>query len=115
VDITQIFHELSMIADVAIVVALLPEVLRFANQAPRNALLEGFERIGERSPLWFAEEEVNVFRHDDVSVDAQIEGEPDTLEREFENLLWRVLGEGWMTVVATERDEVTLPGLLVAD
>src|SRR5437660_10692158 len=35
-DITKLFHELGMIPDVEVVVALLPEVLGLANQAPRH-------------------------------------------------------------------------------
>jgi len=38
-DITKLFHELGMIPDVEVVVALLPEVLGLANQAPRHTLL----------------------------------------------------------------------------
>jgi hypothetical protein len=57
---------------------------------------------------------VNVFRHDDVPVDAQIEAVPDTLECELENLLRWVLGKGWTTVVATERHKVALSGFLIS-
>jgi hypothetical protein len=101
-----------MIADVEVVVALLPEMLRITDQAPRHTLLEGFERVGERSLLWFAEQQVNVFRHDDVAVDAQMEAAPDTLEGEFEDLLWQVGGKKWTPVIATAADEVGLSGLL---
>jgi hypothetical protein len=48
-NISQLLHELSMIPNVEVVVALLPEVLGFANQPPRNSLLEGLDGIGERS------------------------------------------------------------------
>lgn len=114
VDVAQLFCELAVMADVEIVVALLPEVLRLANQASRHALFQRFERIGERPMPRFAEEQVNVLRHDDVSVDAQIEAAPDTLECELENLLRRILGKGWTTVVATERHKVALSGFLIS-
>lgn len=46
-DVSQFFHELRMIPDIEIVIALLPEVFGFANQTPRNSLLEGLDGIRE--------------------------------------------------------------------
>ncbi len=45
-DIAKLFHELLMIPNVEIVVALLPKVFRFANQSPRHPLLQGLQRLG---------------------------------------------------------------------
>jgi hypothetical protein len=44
-NIAQLFYELALIPDVAVVVALLPEVLRLANQSSRHTLLQRLERI----------------------------------------------------------------------
>jgi len=38
-DVTKLFRELPVIADVEVLIALLPEVFRFADQSPRHALL----------------------------------------------------------------------------
>ena len=48
-NVSKFFHKLAMIPDVEVVVALLPEVLGFADQSPRNSLLEGLDDIRERS------------------------------------------------------------------
>ena len=53
--IAQLFHKLRVISNVEIVVSLLPEMLRIANQTPRYSLLQRLHRIGQRIPLWFAE------------------------------------------------------------
>ena len=50
-EVTKLFHELPVVADVEVVIAHLPEVFRFADQsinrrAPRHALLERLERVG---------------------------------------------------------------------
>ena len=75
-------------------------------------MLQRLEGIGEGSTGRFAEEQVNVFRHDDVAVDTEIEGEPDSLQREFEGLPWRVRCKERAPVVATESYEVSLSGFL---
>ena len=48
-NIAKLFHELTIIPNIEIVVALLPEVLGLADQSPRNSLLEGLDDICERS------------------------------------------------------------------
>ena len=48
VNIAQLLNKLRIIANVEIVVPLLPEMLRVPKQAPGHSLLEGFEGIGER-------------------------------------------------------------------
>ena len=47
-DVARRFHELLVIPNVAIVVALLPEVIRLADQPPRHALLQGLDRASRR-------------------------------------------------------------------
>ena len=54
-NIAQLFHKLRIISNVKIVVPLLPEVLRIADQTSRYSLLERLQCVGERVPLRFAE------------------------------------------------------------
>ena len=54
-NIAQLFHELLVISNVQIVVPLLPEMIRIADQTPRYSLLQRLQRIGQRIPLRFAE------------------------------------------------------------
>ena len=48
VDVAKLFDELPIIANVEIVVPLLPEVLGIADQSPRHTLLQRLERFRER-------------------------------------------------------------------
>ncbi len=52
----------------------------FWNQAPRYALLQRLQRIGERIPLRFAEQEVDMLRHDHVPVNMKLEAAPYALQ-----------------------------------
>jgi hypothetical protein len=89
-NVTQLLHKLWVISNVKIVVTLLPEMIRIANQTPRYSLLldpstslgisaEGsdarwapqLQRIGKRIPLRFAEQEVDMLRHDYISVNVE--------------------------------------------
>ena len=56
-NIAQLFYKLRVISNVEIVVPLLPEMIRFANQTPRYSLLQRLQRIGQRILLWFAEQD----------------------------------------------------------
>ncbi len=72
-NIPKLFYKIPVIPDVEIVVTLLAEVNGPANQSPRRVLLQRLERIGERSLSGLADQQVDVFRHDNVAVDAQLE------------------------------------------
>jgi hypothetical protein len=52
-NVTQLLHKLRVISNVEIVVPLLPEMLRIANQTPRYSLLQRLQRTGQRIQLWF--------------------------------------------------------------
>ncbi len=104
--VTQLLHKLPVISNIEIVVPLLPEMLRIANQTPRYALLQRLQCIGQRIPLrfakgwpiqavfwleWgssiagriplgFAEQQVNMLRHDCVSVNLKPETAPHALQ-----------------------------------
>ena len=79
-DVAQLLHKLRVIANVEIVVPLLPEMLSIADQAPRYSLLQGLQRIGQRVLLRFAEQEVNMLRHDYVPVHLKPEAAPHSLQ-----------------------------------
>ena len=70
VNISQLLHKLVIVPDIEIVITLLPEVFCFADQSPRDTLLERFDGMGERVAMRFAEQQVNVLRHDDIAEDA---------------------------------------------
>ena len=79
-NVAQLLHKLRVISNVEIVVPFLPEMLGIANQAPRYFLLQRLQRIGQRIPLWFAEQEMNMLRHDYVPVNVKPETAPHALQ-----------------------------------
>src|SRR5438132_12785576 len=106
-NIAKLFYKLLVISNVEIVVPLLPEMLRIANQTPRHSLLQRLQRIGQRIPLWFAEhgwpiqavfwlecgsfiferillwfaeQQVNMLRHDYIPVNLKSEAAPHPLQ-----------------------------------
>jgi len=79
-NVAQLFHKLRVISNIEIVVPLLPEMLRIANQTPRYALLQRFQRIGQHIPLRFAEQQVHMLRHDYIPVNLEPETLPDALQ-----------------------------------
>ena len=85
-NVAKLFHELPLIADIEIVVSRLPEMFGTPNQAPRHSLLQRFERVGERSAGRFADQEVNMLRHDYITVDANSEAAPHALQGGLESL-----------------------------
>ncbi len=109
-NISKFFHKLRFIPNIEIVVALLPEMLGFTDQSPRYSLLQRLDRVGEIVLLRFAEQQVNVFGHDYITVDAKFESEAHTLERSLENLFGDGRRERETTMVTAEGDEVSLPG-----
>jgi hypothetical protein len=111
-DIAELFHELRFITDIEIVVTLLPKMLGLADQTPRYSLLERLERISKRPPPRLADQQVNVFRHYHVAVDAKSKTAPDALQPELEGLLRRCPRLRRATTVATERHKMTLPGFV---
>jgi len=55
------------------------------SQVAGHSLLQGFDCLRERAALGFVDQKVYVFRHDDVSVDAESVILTDTFQRIGEN------------------------------
>ncbi len=79
-NVPQLFHKLRVISNIEIVVSLLPEMIRGANQTARHSLLQRFQRIGQRISFRFAEQEVQMLGHDDVPVNLKPETAPHALQ-----------------------------------
>jgi len=80
-NIAQLFHKLRIISSVEIVVPLLPEMIRIANQTPRYSLLQPLQRIRQRVLWWFTEQEMNMLEHDYVSVNVESVAAAHSLQR----------------------------------
>ena len=82
-NIAQLFHKLRVISNIEIVVSALPEMLiptRLCNQTPRHSLLQRFQRIGQRIPLRFAEQQVHMLQHHYIPVNLKLESVPHALQ-----------------------------------
>ena len=113
-NVVQFLGELPMIADVEIVVTLLPEMVgAVSDQAARDSLLERLDGLGQRVTFGFAQQKMHVFGHDDVSVDAELVTAADTFESFLEGMSgWRIQEQGFASVTR-EGDEVGLSGVVV--
>jgi hypothetical protein len=69
-----------VISNVEIVIPLLPEMIRIANQTPRYSLIQRLQRVSQGMVLRFAEQEVNMLGHDHISVNLKPEAAPHTLQ-----------------------------------
>jgi len=85
-DISKLLHKRTFIADIKIIVALLPEMLRLADQSSRYPLLQRFQRVGERALPRLGKQQVNVLGHHYIAVDAESETASHTLQRSLEHL-----------------------------
>lgn len=108
-NIAQLFYKLGVIAYVEIIVALLPEVFRGTDEAPRDSLLEGLESIRQRVPLRFAQQKMHMLRHDNVAVNLEFVITPHPLERSLEDSAGGVRGDQATAMVAAESDEMLWP------
>ena len=99
---------------VAVVVAMLPELIDVRGlEGAGGALLEDQEEACHGSLLRLVGEEVYVLGHQDVGDDAETLFCAGLLEDLFEGVFRFRSGEEGFSPVATEGDEVELPGLLV--
>jgi hypothetical protein len=114
VDVLNFLDEFGCGEDVEIVVARLPEVIAGALEEFGGFSLEDSEGGGELVVLWFAEEEVDVFGHEDVGVEAEVVGAASSFDDLFEDVFGPGCFEVWKTAVTTEGDEVELACVLAA-
>ena len=133
-NVVELLYKLRMIANVEIVVALLPEMVGVSDQTPRHSLLQRFEGVGERALLLetrdiptqaktglesgtvdcgLAEEKVNVLGHHDVCVDAKVEVAAHALKGVLKYSSACVGREQGTALIAREGYEMALPGVVI--
>jgi len=78
----------------------------------RHSLLQRLECIGKRAVLGLADKQVNVLRHDHISVNAKPVTSPHTFQRGLESPHGGIRSEERLPVITRECHEVTVPGLL---
>jgi len=111
-NIAQLLHKLRMIANVAIIITPLPEPS--STMVARHADFNRQNCIAQQAPLRFAQQQVDVFRHQEVSIDAQSTLTTDTFQRSEKIVAEVFIRQTRLTAITTESNEVRLPGLLKA-
>jgi len=110
-DIAKLLYEFVMGEDVEIEVVGLPE--RSFGAAIGNRKLERLHGLGQWSAWGFAEKEVHMFRHDDVTCDRVAIAQADAFQRILEKIPGSFCGEVRPSVVAAACEEVEVSGLVV--
>ena len=93
-------------ADVAVIIALLPELFALASQFARGGLLEDFEKLGNEDRWWLVHEQMDVFGHQNVCVDPCLMPGPRPFQHGLDRLPRSERFKQRQTVKATEGDEV---------
>ena len=112
--IPQLFLKLSAIPYIEVVVALLPEVIFLADHAAGDALLQTLHGIRQRRALRLTQQQVDVFRHHNISEDAKGKLAPHTLQSFLKNLRRSCLRKQRTAAMTGECEEVCLSGFVKA-
>ena len=108
VDVSDFLFEFACGEDVEVVVAGLPEVVAGAFEKFGGLALDDSEGGGEGVGFGFAEEEMDVFGHQDVGVEEEVVGVAGALDCLFEDFFGFGGVEVGKAVVTTEGDEVEM-------
>jgi len=106
VDVSDDFGAGCFAMDVAVEVALLPELLVIASQFPRGGLLERLEELRQKDRWRFVDEDVKMLGHQDVRIDPGPMPCPGLFEYGLDDVLGVGFCEEWEAMKTTERDEV---------
>ena len=113
-DVAQLLKKLAGVADVEVIVAMLPEVVGVANQTARDSLLERLKGHGQRLAERFTHQQMHMFRHDNIAIDAQRVASTHPLQSCFKDRARLSGAELVMPPVTAESTKVALPGLVKA-
>ena len=109
-NVAQLFPALFLAPKIEVVVALLPEVRRVADQPAGHALLEGLDGNGKRFAAWLAQQQMHMVGHDNVPIDTEQVVLADSFQRGFEHGPGSGICEVRPTMPARKRDEMRLSG-----
>jgi hypothetical protein len=114
VDVAELFDLLACGDDVEVVVASVPEGTGVVLEPLGGFALQNAECVGEGLPLWFADQQMDVLRHQDVAKDEELVSSADQFEGFFEGCTGFVVGEVGLTLMTAEGDEVMMTFGLVS-
>jgi hypothetical protein len=114
-NVPKLFDKLPFAPNVEIVITRLPErIFRSQGETPRHSLLQGLQGLRQSVPFRFVQEEMDVFRHHHVTVDAQDIGLANSFERLDKSLTGVDLLKIRAAVIAAKRQEMNISGFLEA-
>ncbi len=115
-DVAKLSHEARMVPYIVIEAARLPE-RRPARHAPSlpshrkgNLRLQQLNRPRMPAIVGLTQQEVNMFRHDNIAEDPRLEPSPRLLKSKKERLFHVHLRQQGKTVITTECNEMRLTG-----
>jgi len=116
VHVAKLLNSLALAPDVEIIIPGLPKrgTGDLTSQFARNRLFQHLQSQGELGSLRFANQQMNVLRHDNKSSHKEAIPLPRPLESVNKNISVFGLRQQGLTMVARKSDIVKMPGLLVA-
>ena len=114
VHVSQLLDQLAPTPNIEIVVPTLPEMRVIETELPGDRLLQRLDQRRKRPALRFAQQQMDVFRHNDVSVHARLVTSADDLQLLLQNAPGLGCAQPWLAPVTTESDEVKLSRLVEA-
>ena len=106
VDVPELLGELLLGKNVEIVIVELPETRAVAFQLFGSLSLEGAKDAAQWQRRWFAQQQVNVFRHKNVTEDVELVALPEAFKGFDEHGAVVVIVEVGKAFVTAEGDEV---------
>lgn len=112
-QVTQFHPELFSISNVTVVVSLLPEdtalnISPLAAQALGEGKFQEVDGVRQGAPLGFAEQKVDVFGHDHISIDANGKATAHIFQALWEEIVYAGRREVGFPMKTGEGDEVGL-------
>ena len=113
--VAQLLDPLLIAPDIEVVVTLLPEmkIVRTALQRTRDLLLHHLQYERQRFALWFADEQMDMLWHEDITTNVEVEAETSGFERTQECRACSVSVKSWLALITAEGDEVQVSRVLV--
>jgi hypothetical protein len=111
-DVAELFHEFGFKADIEVVVALLPEMLRIPDETACHSLLQRLQRVCEELLLGLTDQKVDMIRHHYIPINSYAIGASHPFQTLLEDAPIHLFSKECVVVIAREGDEVASPGVL---
>ena len=114
VDVAKLIHERLICSYVVILIALLPKRSDSA-EVSNDRDLQCLNHLSDSSNLGLRNQQVDMFWHQHISVNAKAIVEAHTLKRVQKGQTDRFVGKSWSAVKTTKSNEVRVAGLMITN